>query len=808
MDGISVLVAHDLRRRWRSWVALVLLVGLAGGLTTASFAGWRRTLGAMDRFVAAARPTDGYVSGRFDEAAVEALPEVEAASGGGYLLMVPVDAEGRPRADRLGAINPFTVDDERYGRDYERPIVVDGRLADPGEALEVVVDEALSATFGVGVGEQLTMVAYTPDQGEALFEQIGRLQPTGPHFDLDVVGIVRHPNDVVTGPDVPDVVYLGSRELYLTPAFDAQHRDVDVASIGGLFGDPSLTDLQVRLREGADPERFADGIRALDGDAEIELSTSDNLEAQRDAERAISLQASAVLGFGVLVALTGTLLASLAIRRQHESDLEARTTLRAIGLAPRAIVAVTVGKLALAAAAAAALAVGVAMAASPLAPLGFARRAVADPGVSVDVVALSFGAAATFLVVVLRGTVLALRAAGRAGVVRLVRPGVGPGDRAARMRLPAPVVAGVRAAWVQPGGRTVAATVLLAAVGVIGGVGFAASGAKLADDATLWGWTWDVVAGDGNDPGLIDRELEGVLADPDIADVGVLYGLDATELRRGDRSVTTAAVAIEVRRGTVEPRMLAGRPPRTDGEVALGASTAASLGVGVGDRLEVASGSGSVPFTVSGLAVFNPGLDAERIGEGSLFDPSAAGRLGQESAPGRLILGYAPGSDGEEVSARLRERFGQTVLHALPPNDVDQLERVSALPVAFSFLVAATALVTLAFTLALTVRRGRRDLAVLRTIGFVRSQLRSTVAVQATALVLPAAVLGAVLGLAAGRVAWSSVAEGLGAPVVAITPLSSLALVVVGALVLGNVIAAVPGRAAATTDPAAILRAE
>lgn len=806
MDAVRVLIGADLRRRWRSWLGLALVVGLTGGIAIASFAGWRRTLSAMERFVEHNRPTDVYVSGQLDRDELEAIPDVVATVQGGYMLMVAVLEGGTP--DQPGAINPFSVDDPRLGRTYERPIVVEGRLADPEERLEVVVDEDLARSYGLEVGGRLEMVGYGLDQGEALLQQPDSLEPTGPVFDFEVVGLVRLPSDVVPKPDVDDVVYLGSRELYLTPAFDRSHRGVDVLDINALYGDPSAQDFEVRLRDGRRSEAaLVAAVRAMDPAAQIELESGDNLTAQRDAERAISVQATALLAFGVLVATAGFVLAGQVLRRQREDATVTRDTCVALGVTPRSVALVRLGGLVLAGVAAAAVAVTAAVALSPLAPVGFARRAEVDPGVHVDLLVLGLGALAVLGSLALWGFIDVALPQRR--TVRRAAVAAGLGEWAARLRLPAPAVAGVRAAWLQPGGRTVAITVLVAATGVVGGSAFAASQGRLVADPALWGWTWDVVVGNPNDPTPVERELPALLEDERISDVAILAGVGGgARLSAADRSVVTYPVTIDVRRGSIAPRLLEGALPLRDDEVALGAATAGQLGVAVGDEVEMTLQEEAGTFTVSGLAVFNLGLQAERIGEGALVTPSAVERLGGALDANMVVVGFAPGSDGETMVAMLRERFGNTVLPPVAPVDVDQLHRIRHLPTAFSLVAATAAAATLAFVLALTVRRGRRELALLRTLGFVRSQLRATVAAQATALVVPAAVVGAFLGVVAGRAAWGAVARGMGAPSIPVVPTSAVLLFVAVATVLGNAIALVPGRLAATTQPASILRAE
>ena len=79
-----------------------------------------------------------------------------------------------------------------------------------------------------------------------------------------------------------------------------------------------------------------------------------------------------------------------------------------------------------------------------------------------------------------------------------------------------------------------------------------------------------------------------------------------------------------------------------------------------------------------------------------------------------------------------------------------------------TFLVSGLALgaiVALALTLLASVRQRRRDLALLKTIGFVRRQLAAAVAWQATVAALVGIVVGIPLGVVAGRWLWDLFAD-------------------------------------------------
>jgi ABC-type lipoprotein release transport system permease subunit len=106
------------------------------------------------------------------------------------------------------------------------------------------------------------------------------------------------------------------------------------------------------------------------------------------------------------------------------------------------------------------------------------------------------------------------------------------------------------------------------------------------------------------------------------------------------------------------------------------------------------------------------------------------------------------------------------------------------------------------------VHRRRRDFAVLRTLGFVGRQVAATVAWQASTLAVVGLVLGVPLGLVAGRWTWAVVAEGVGVATDPAVPVVALLIAAPATLLVANAVAVVPGRIAARTRPAVVLRAE
>jgi ABC-type antimicrobial peptide transport system permease subunit len=129
-------------------------------------------------------------------------------------------------------------------------------------------------------------------------------------------------------------------------------------------------------------------------------------------------------------------------------------------------------------------------------------------------------------------------------------------------------------------------------------------------------------------------------------------------------------------------------------------------------------------------------------------------------------------------------------------------------PLALGLVLVVLAAGTLTQVLLTGVRRRRRDLAMLKTLGMTRWQVQAVVAWQAGALAAAALVLGLPLGVVAGRWSWELFAGSAGVAGDPSAPLPLVLLTVPLTLLAAVLIAAGPGRAAAGIRPAAILRAE
>jgi ABC-type antimicrobial peptide transport system permease subunit len=289
--------------------------------------------------------------------------------------------------------------------------------------------------------------------------------------------------------------------------------------------------------------------------------------------------------------------------------------------------------------------------------------------------------------------------------------------------------------------------------------------------------------------------------------------------------------AIEEVAGSTRFVVLHGHAPRHRGEVVLGPDSASTFGVGIGDQVEIGAAG---RFTVVGIGLL-PTTPHSSFDQGGwlLADDvvaatpasvwahlrtvfGATGPLGDADlreavfARGDVVARLADGADIEAVAARItREADGAvSVTPATQPADQQNLRNVRALPGLFAGFLLVLALGALAHVSASVLRRRRSDLAIFRCLGLTPRQIRACLAWQATTLVAIALVVGVPVGLALGRNVWRLVTNAT--PMVYAAPVATLTLVVIvpAALIVANLLAAIPGRRAARLHPAEVLRTE
>jgi ABC-type lipoprotein release transport system permease subunit len=385
-----------------------------------------------------------------------------------------------------------------------------------------------------------------------------------------------------------------------------------------------------------------------------------------------------------------------------------------------------------------------------------------------------------------------------------------------RIGLPTTLTTGVRLALVRgaaPNAAPVAATLFAAVVAVAvatTALTLSASIDHLFATPRLYGQSWDYRFLEIRD-GLADRKAAANLrADPRIGQAAV--GSDGEEvlIASPDASRSVGLWAMDDVKGHLSPVVVEGRAPRTDRELVLGTKTLHALHVAIGDTVTLRRFDESRTMRIVGRGPI-AGVASSDPGDGAAMTFAAFQAL-DINAPGSCCMTFEVKLATTDSSKRRAELAWLERTHSGPlpalPRTVADFGGVDATPIALAGLLVLAGAAALAHTLVTAIRRRRRDLAILKTLGFDARQVATTVVWQATTFAAVGLLVGIPLGIAAGRWAWTVFANQIGVVPEPVTPLPLILLVVPGAVLLANLVALVPARLAARTRPALVLRAE
>jgi hypothetical protein len=791
VGALSLVFGAELRRRWRSWLVLVVLIAVVGGLVLAAVAAGRRTATAFPRFVAS-YGYDVYIYNQKPVPGLSRLPGVSSVTAIGN------PASGQPTcACTTRAINPSNFYINELSPTALRRVVklVAGQMPAESSPYDVLASFTLQQDYGVHIGSVIHTPLYASSQLPALGSS-ANVAPSGPTVALHVVGIGAAEMEFPSG-TTPEY------DLFTTPAFArAINQRVPHASV-----------YLVRLRQGAASlPRFAAAVGALHLDY-----VSNQATAAAAVAASIHPQAVGWWVLAVLAALAGLAVIGQALGRQTVVDSEEYPTLVALGLPRRRLVVLGMARNLVLALVGAAVAVVIAFALSPLTPVGEARLAEPSTGLAFDPLVLLLGALATVVVVLLLGIWPAVRAS---------RVHVG-GERASEGR-PSIIVSKVVAAGAPPsavigvrnalergrGGASLpVGTALfgsvLAVMALCATVVFADSLTHLTTTPALYGSNYQLLFSTSNGgPGNPTSWVSSLEHDHSISAI-MLAATDEVSIKGHD----VLAFAGKAVRGPLLLSKVNGRLPSADHDMTLGVRTLHQVGAHVGSVLDVTvqlptGESRNVPFRVVGTSSF-PSDAGGGLGTGSAF--TMAGYLNAVCPPGReqsqcrqafassqnfvVLAKVISGPEGQAAIARYA-----TQDRATPPADPTSLvnfgEAVN-FPVILGFVLAAFGVATLLHLLVVSVVRRRREMGLLKALGFVNAQVGATVLWQATTVALVGIVVGIPLGVVVGRVVWNAFATNLGAVPVAAVPALAIAVLAIAVFMVANALAVLPALSSA-----------
>ena len=830
-------------RQVAGYLSVVLLIGLIGGLAMASVAGGRRTQSSYPTFLASTNPSNLIVSSNSQlgggisdaglQSTIEHLPSVKRVVSLVGPNFIPITAKGLPRANLAASVVIVGSLDGMLTH-QDRITVVKGRAANPSKSNEVVMDATAAKQFGVRVGGTFSLGFYTNAQlNQSNFGTAGVVPKI--RVRVKLVGIIVLNNQVFQ-----DDIDKATGFLVLDPSLVRQAGKISKAAIL-----PVLFGLQLKNGDRNISTVEHELIANLPPGSTYQFHVTSRVLSQ--VELAIKPESVALGAFGLIAALVALVLAAQAISRQLRRADDDRQVMRALGASPSNTIAegligilgaVVLGSL---------LAFAVALALSPIAPLGPVRAVYPNSGFAVDWTVLGFGF--VLLVVALGSVALAQsfrgtsRRTARSRQVPTRRSSIARGAEAAGM--PVAAVVGVHFA-LEPGRgptvvpvRSVLIGSALAVALVVATVTFASGLSTLVSHPALYGWNWNYMLNPSNDVPPV--ALTMLNHDPDVA------GWSGDTVNNVQIDGQTVPMMIGSSRPKVSPPILSGHGLRAKNQIVLGAATMALLRKHIGDTVVVTYGTvkdapvyvpptklvivGTATFPAVGYTSFI--LDHTSMGTGALLpsaieppafqkilhspDPNLNGpeivlvrlKRGVSAKAGRAhmqriataankVLSEDPHAAGNNVS----------VVGVLRPVQIVNYRSIGSTPIILSLGLALGAILALGLTLAASVRRRRRDLALLKTLGFTQRQLSAAVAWQATVAAVVGIVVGIPLGIVVGRELWTLFARNIDAVPDPTVPVWSVVLIGAGTLLFANLVAIYPGRSAARTPPALALRAE
>ena len=745
------------------------------------------------------------------------MPDVRHVASYAGMDTEPLNSDGQPtkaavnaNMDTVGSVGGLFFTQDRVN-------VVQGRMADPNRPDEIMMTVGAARTLGLHVGQTVPWGTYANSQ----LSSAGSVVPLKPAIrqNLTLVGTVVLNNAVVQD----DIDANGPMTVILTPALTRQL--LDCCS--------NFTFTYLQLDHGsrdvnaveAEVERVIPAVLPYDFyDTSIDVTKAQN---------AIKPEAIALGVFGLIAALAALLIAGQVIGRQLSFWAHEERTLRALGADPAMtagdgllgiVGAIVLGAL---------LAGLVAVALSPLAPLGPVRPFDPDRGINLDWTVLGLGMLMLVLVLGFVAVVLVVqraphRSAGWGSRPRAPSRAAGV---AASAGLPVSAVTGIRFA-LEPGAEADSVPVRSAILGatltvvvVIATVVFGASLNSLVSHPRLYGWDWNYAVLAGGGAGDIPAAASAALLDHDPS-VAAWSGYYFGNLQIDGETVPVIAGSPGA---PVAPPILTGHGFDASGQIVLAPGTLAAIHKKVGDTVTARYGT-TTPhrLTIVGTATM-PAIGVggvtghASLGTGALVDyqllpASERNQFGlSPTGPNAIFVRLKTGVDATAALRGLNHiagklslptNYSSVVLPAQRPAEIVNYRSMGSTPLLLGLGLTVGAVTAMGLTLVASVRRRRRSMAMLRALGFTGRQLASSVAWQSSVAVVIGLVVGVPLGIVFGRFLWDVFADNIYVVPSPTVPAIPIVGVAVGALVLGNLVAAIPGRIAARTPSALLLRTE
>ena len=163
MGAVTFAFRAELRSRWRSWLAIALLIGIVGGFVLFATAAGRRTNNAYPQFVA----KYGYDATVFATQALPQLPKLPTVSSATAMVS---PSNGQPWCD---CTHPINIVSSNFAVLAQPPNdtslwkLVSGQEPDQSAPNQILASFSLQRDYGVKVGTVIHVPFFTPAQALA-----------------------------------------------------------------------------------------------------------------------------------------------------------------------------------------------------------------------------------------------------------------------------------------------------------------------------------------------------------------------------------------------------------------------------------------------------------------------------------------------------------------------------------------------------------------------------------------------------------------------------------------------------------------
>jgi putative ABC transport system permease protein len=346
---------------------------------------------------------------------------------------------------------------------------------------------------------------------------------------------------------------------------------------------------------------------------------------------------------------------------------------------------------------------------------------------------------------------------------------------------------------------------------------FGASLSHLTTTPALYGEDYQVLLSNNSfNQGDVAAEVKSL--EHDRAFTGIMLG---TRNEVSINGVSVFAVAGRAIRGPLLLSNVDGRLPKGNGDIALGRTTLHQTGAHVGSVVRVivqepAGGTRAASFRVVGTVSFPGQFGLGGLGTGAAFTAdgylNAVCPLGPQqdqcqreakaAQKGAVLAKATPGRSGQAAISRVLNAYPGNAIRPTPPDSLVNFGEAVNFPLILGFMLALFGVATLMHLLVVSVARRRREIGLLKALGFVNGQVSAAVSWQATTVAFVGVVVGVPLGIAVGQAVWRAFATNLGAVPVSTVPVLLIVALGAGVLVVANLLALAPAFVAARSTTA------